>query len=270
MPLFRTQLRAVLRASVLGDLRLMFPLITTLLELRQAKMVLADVMEDLDDEGVAFNRKLPVGMMVEVPAAVLMIDHFVDEVDFLSIGTNDLTQYTLAADRSNKDVAELYSSADPAVLRLIDMAMQAAEPQGRAGQRVRPDERQFDCIPCCCWAWACDASASRPAAIPEIKKVCRTVTIPQCQPGDRARYDHGKLTRHQELFATGTEENPARIGRVGTQPSSVGATKDRAAQRHPLTGQATGVTPPPFLPETNTPKLAGPRGPPPNPESTPE
>ena len=117
----------MLRASALGDVRLMFPLITTLLELRQAKMVLADVMEDLDEEGMTFNREMPVGMMVETPAAVMMIDHFVEEVDFLSIGTNDLTQYTLAADRSNKEVAGLYSAADPAVLRLIRMALVAAD-----------------------------------------------------------------------------------------------------------------------------------------------
>jgi phosphoenolpyruvate-protein phosphotransferase (PTS system enzyme I) len=179
LPLFRTQLRAVLRASVLGDLRLMFPLITTLLELRQAKMVLADVAEDLDDEGVAFNRKLPVGMMVEVPAAVLMIDHFVDEVDFLSIGTNDLTQYTLAADRSNKDVAELYSSADPAVLRLIDMALQAAN---RKGVPVNVCGQMSGNLlyTMLLLGMGLRRFSVTPSAIPEIKKVCRTVTIPQC------------------------------------------------------------------------------------------
>jgi phosphotransferase system enzyme I (PtsI) len=180
LPLFRIQLRAVLRASVLGDLRLMFPLVSTLLELRQAKMVLADVMEDLDEEGVAFNRDLPVGMMVEVPAAVLMIDHFVDEVDFLSIGTNDLTQYTLAADRSNKDVAGLYSSADPAVLRLIRMAIVAADlkqvPINVCGQMSGNSLYTLLLL-----GLGLRRFSVTPSAIPEIKKVCRTVTIPQCQ-----------------------------------------------------------------------------------------
>jgi phosphoenolpyruvate-protein phosphotransferase (PTS system enzyme I) len=180
LPLFRTQLRAILRASVIGDLRLMFPLITTLLELRQAKMVLGDVMEDLDEEGIAFNRSIPVGMMVEVPSAVLMIDHFIEEVDFVSIGTNDLTQYTLAADRSNKDVAELYNSADPAVLRLIQIAVDAA---GRKGVPVNlcgqmSSSSTFTML---LLGMGLRRLSVTPSSIPEIKKVCRTVTISQCE-----------------------------------------------------------------------------------------
>lgn len=180
LPLFRTQLRAILRASTLGDARIMFPLIATMLELRQAKMVVADVMEDLDEHGIAFDRDLQVGMMVEVPSAVMMIDHFVPEVDFLSIGTNDLIQYTLAVDRSNKDVSMLYTASDPAVLKLIVMTIDAARrrqvPVNLCGQMsgnslytmllLGLGLRQFS-VP--------------PSAIPEIKKVCRSVTIAQCE-----------------------------------------------------------------------------------------
>ena len=89
LPLFRTQLRAVLRASVLGNLQVMFPMITTLQELRQARLVLNEVMEDLEEQGIQFDRQIPVGIMVEVPSAVILLDRFLPEVDFLSIGTND-------------------------------------------------------------------------------------------------------------------------------------------------------------------------------------
>ncbi len=180
LPLFRTQLRAILRASHLGNVRIMFPLISTIHELRQAKMVLADVLEDLDEEGVPCNRDIPVGIMVEVPSTVLMLDRFVGEVDFISIGTNDLIQYTLAVDRTNKDVATLYNAADPAVLRLIEMSLTAARrgsvPASLCGQMSGNPTFTMLLL-----GLGLRHFSIAPGAIPEIKKICRSVTIAQCE-----------------------------------------------------------------------------------------
>lgn len=178
LPLFRTQLRAILRASVRGHLRIMFPLISTLIELRQAKMVLADVMEDLEESGVEFDRSISVGMMVEVPSTVVMIDHFMSDVDFISIGTNDLIQYTLAVDRDNKDVAALYNASDPAVLRLLQMAVQGAQgkPVNVCGQMSGSPPYTMLLL-----GLGLRQLSVTPSAIPEIKKICRSVSIAHCE-----------------------------------------------------------------------------------------
>lgn len=177
---FRTQLRAVLRVSAEGPVRVMFPLISTLAELRQAKSVLCDLMEDLDEEGVPFDRDLEVGMMVEVPAAAMQIDRFVREVDFLSIGTNDLIQYTLAVDRSNREVAGLYNAGDPAILQLIHSVVSAGQaagiPTSLCGQMSANPTFTMLLL-----GLGLRCLSIPPIAIPEIKQVCRQVTLARCQ-----------------------------------------------------------------------------------------
>jgi len=124
--LFRTQLRALLRASVYGNLKIMFPMIATIQEFREAKSILLEEKEKLIAEGIAVSAAIEVGMMVEIPATAVMADIFAKEVDFFSIGTNDLIQYTMAADRMNEKVSYLYQPYNPAILRLIQMVIKAA------------------------------------------------------------------------------------------------------------------------------------------------
>lgn len=129
--MFRTQLRALLRASVYGDLRIMFPMIATVQEFVKAKEILEEEKTKLIKAGVQVSDSIQVGMMIEIPAAAILADQFAKKVDFFSIGTNDLIQYTMAADRMNERVSYLYQPYNPSVLRLINMVIQAAHKEGK-------------------------------------------------------------------------------------------------------------------------------------------
>ena len=116
---YRPQLRALLRASAFGQIKIMIPMVTCIEEIREAKALIEEIKKELDEKGIAYNKEIKVGIMVETAAASLMADVFAKEVDFFSIGTNDLTQYTMSVDRGNEKVSYLYSTFNPAVLRSI-------------------------------------------------------------------------------------------------------------------------------------------------------
>ncbi|MFB5495996.1 phosphoenolpyruvate--protein phosphotransferase [Enterococcus casseliflavus] len=129
--MFRTQLRALLRASAHGNLRIMFPMVATLKELRTAKKMYEEERQKLIDEGVEVSNEIQVGIMIEIPAAAVLADKFAKEVDFFSIGTNDLIQYTMAADRMNERVSYLYQPYNPSILRLIKNVIDSAHAEGK-------------------------------------------------------------------------------------------------------------------------------------------
>ncbi|MFI4911692.1 MAG: phosphoenolpyruvate--protein phosphotransferase [Sedimentisphaeraceae bacterium JB056] len=176
LPMFKKQLRAVLRASALGDVRVMFPLITNVQEIRQAKMILRDVMEDLDDEGIKYDPDMKVGIMIETPSAALMSGLLAREADFFSVGTNDLIQYTLAVDRSNEKVITLYSPGEPAVLKLLKMVIDVAQRENIhlsiCGEMA--SEPEFILL---LLGMGVRNLSMGPSMIPEIKMIVRSIDI---------------------------------------------------------------------------------------------
>jgi phosphotransferase system enzyme I (PtsI) len=181
LDLFKTQLRAILRAGQFGDVRIMFPMISTVEELQQCKTLLNDVKEDLEEAGIPFKRDLPVGTMIEVPSAALLADVMAKEVDFFSIGTNDLVQYTIAADRNNENVANLYRPEDPAVLRLIRMVVEAAAGREQVEVNVCGEMSGEPLYAPLLVGLGLRQLSATPRKIPEIKRVIRQLEVPEAE-----------------------------------------------------------------------------------------
>jgi phosphotransferase system enzyme I (PtsP) len=178
--LFKVQLRAILQAGAHGPVRVLFPMISSVEEILQVKEILTQVKEDLRQEGKVFDPWMPIGVMIEVPAAVWLADRLAREVDFFSIGTNDLIQYLLAVDRNNRKVASLYDPLHPAVLSAVARAVQAAK---RAGKRVSMcGEMAAD--PLCTLlliGMGLDELSMEPFFVPVIKRVIRSLSYARAQ-----------------------------------------------------------------------------------------
>jgi phosphotransferase system enzyme I (PtsI) len=173
---FRTQLRAILRAAAFGNVRLMFPLISAYFEIQLAKRFLDEAAASLEKDGLPYQRAIPVGIMIEVPAAVVMADHLAKEVDFFSIGTNDLIQYGLAIDRGNKQVAHMYQPLDPAVIRMIkhttDVARANRIPVHMCGEMAgRPLHAAL------LLGLGLNELSMNPQAIPQVKRMIRSISL---------------------------------------------------------------------------------------------
>jgi len=174
--MFRTQLRAILKASVKGNIRILIPMVTEIEEILEVKMLLEEVKDDLRRRKERFDEKIPLGTMIEVPAAAAMADHLLSEVDYLSIGTNDLTQYYLAVDRSNEFVSYLYKPLHPAVLRLIRSVIQTAV---KAGKEVTVcGEMAADPLSALIlFGFGLRKFSMNPISIPRIKKALRSIEL---------------------------------------------------------------------------------------------
>ena len=179
--MFKTQLRAILRASAFGKTRVMFPMIGNVDEVRQAKAILKECMQELDAEGVDYDHDLETGIMVEIPSAAITADIIADEVDFFSIGTNDLCQYTLAVDRMNQNVSYLYDPLHPAILRLVKNVITQSHNKpgkftGMCGEMAGDPVAALILL-----GLGLDEFSMSASSIPQVKKIIRSVSFEQAK-----------------------------------------------------------------------------------------
>jgi phosphoenolpyruvate-protein phosphotransferase (PTS system enzyme I) len=206
--LFKTQLRAILRASAVGNVRIMFPMISGLEELRSAKTVLAECNDELRRSGVPLDEKIEVGAMIEIPSAALCANVLAREVDFFSIGTNDLIQYVLAVDRVNEKIAHLYEPTHPAILRLLRMIAEAAHAHhiwvGVCGEMAG----DVALVPLLLGLGMDELSAGA-TLVPRVKRAVQSLAIPEC----RELVDEAlKLNTSAEILARCLELADKRYG----------------------------------------------------------
>lgn len=180
LDIFKVQLRAILRASAFGNLKLMYPMISNLVELKQANQVLAEAREELKKSGIAFDPKLQVGAMIEIPSAALTCGALADEVDFFSIGTNDLIQYTLAVDRVNSKIAYLYEPTHPAILKLIKLVITEAR-RMKIWVSVCGEIAGDPALAILLLGFGIHQLSMSPVALPRVKKMIRSVSRKQAK-----------------------------------------------------------------------------------------
>ncbi|WP_338668333.1 phosphoenolpyruvate--protein phosphotransferase [Pseudodesulfovibrio methanolicus] len=178
--LFKTQLRAILRASAYGNVSLMFPMISGVKEVRQAKAWLAQAKAELRREGVDYDPDMPLGTMIELPAAVMIAEFLAHEVDFFSIGTNDLIQYSIGVDRTNRHVSYLYQPLHPATLRAIKLVVDAAHQAGIEVSLCGEVASDPFCVPILL-GMGIDSISMTPQAIPGIKRIIRQTNMHDCR-----------------------------------------------------------------------------------------
>ena len=200
--LFRTQLRAIIRSSSAGPLQVMFPLITSMNELHQAKLIFNEVCEECEDEGIDFDKNIPLGIMIEVPSAAIMAATFTREAAFFSIGTNDLIQYTVAVDRGNERVASLYTAANPAVIKLIKSVIRAAR-RGKIETSLCGEIAGDPIYTMLLIGLGLRNLSLVPSQIPAIKQVIRKVKVEHCE---RLARKSGSLDSDRRILSTLRDE----------------------------------------------------------------